>query len=63
VGAGFLDAAAGFRGIGREVEGFARAEAGWHFAPQGSAFGFGEAALRPGAPVSWQAGVGLRVNW
>ena len=63
VGHGFVDAFAGLRGIGSELEGFARAEVGWHFAPQGSAFAFGEAALKPGSAVNWQVGTGVRVNF
>jgi len=63
VGSGFVDFAAGARGVGGAFEGFARGEAGWHFAPQGSAFAFGEAAVAPGSPVTWQAGVGLRARF
>jgi hypothetical protein len=63
VGAGFLNVAAGARGTLDSFEGFARAEAGMHFMPTGSVFGFGEVATAPGAPLAWQAGIGARVTW
>jgi hypothetical protein len=62
-GSGFLDLTAGARGDASGVAAFARGEAGWHFAPSGSAFAFGEALLGPGAGPSWQAGVGVRATW
>jgi hypothetical protein len=62
-GAGFAEVLAGARGGSSGLEGFARAEAGWHFMPQGSAFGFGEASISPTTGAAWQAGVGARFTW
>lgn len=62
VGGGFLDVTAGVRGIGTAVEGFAHAEAGWHF-KQGAAFAFGDASVVPGLPATWQAGIGARLRF
>lgn len=61
--AGFAELTAGARSAPGGLEGFARGELGWKFAPRGSLFGFGEAAVSPGVGPSWQAGVGLRATW
>jgi hypothetical protein len=58
-----LNAAAGARGSLDSIEGFARVEAGEHFMPTGSVFGFTEADMRPGSGLEWQAGVGARIAW
>jgi hypothetical protein len=61
-GAGYAELLAGARSAPSGFEAFARGELGWKFAPQGSAFAFGEATASPSGP-SWQAGVGARVSW
>jgi hypothetical protein len=61
-GEGFLDLTAGARGNGSGWAGFARGEAGWKFAPAGSAFAFGEAEYGDAGPA-WQAGIGVRATW
>jgi hypothetical protein len=58
-GHGFAELLAGARGDGSETAAFARGEVGVKFAPQGSAFAFGEALLGRQGP-SWQAGVGAK---
>lgn len=62
-GHGFFDVTAGARGTLDAVEAFARGEVGWRFAPQGSAFAFGEATLSHDLGAQWQAGVGARMTW
>lgn len=62
-GSGFAELVAGARSAPGGFEGYARAEAGWKFAPTGSLYGFGEASVMPGLAPSWQAGLGARVTW
>jgi hypothetical protein len=62
-GSGFAELLAGARSVPGGLEGFARAELGVKFAPNGSAFAFADAAIAPGLVPSWQAGVGLRATW
>ena len=62
-GSGYAELLAGARGgPAAGLEAFARAEAGWHLAPNAAAFAFGEAKLNSAGPA-WQAGVGARVTW
>lgn len=62
-GQGFAEVLAGARGVGATVEAYARGELGVKFAPNGSAFAFGEATIAPGLAPAWQAGIGARVAW
>lgn len=62
-GSGYAELIAGARGTAAGVTAYARGEVGWKFAPAGSAFAFGEAAIAPGLGPTWQAGVGARVSW
>lgn len=61
-GAGFAELLAGARSSASGVDAFARGQLGWHFAPNGSAFAFGEASTGPSGPA-WQTGVGARVTF
>lgn len=62
-GSGYAELLAGGRSVPGGVEAYARGELGWKFAPNGSAFAFGEAAVNPGVAPAWQAGAGVRVTW
>lgn len=62
-GSGYAELLAGARGDASGVTAYTRGEVGWKFAPTGSAFGFGEAAIAPGLGPTWQAGVGVRATW
>lgn len=62
-GGGYAELLAGARGVGTAVEGYARGELGWHLLPNAALFSFGEASVRSGSPVGWQAGLGGRVSW
>jgi hypothetical protein len=63
-GSGFLNATVTLAGKGPgspAVEG--RVEAGWKPAPGASLFAFTAAQAQMNQPLSWQAGLGARVEW
>lgn len=61
-GSGFAEVLAGARMDRAGLAAFARGELGWHFAPAGSAFAFGDATLAT-TGQAWQAGIGARITW